>query len=119
MGGNKERLGRHRAHFGVMDDAVHKARRKERIKRSQREFEEEQQGLEDQELGMQFLEKRLEIQLNRALGALEHVYNGTETPEDICYLLSYGDELGPTTIVGKKTIVDFTSPTKKELPDAA
>lgn len=115
MGGYKERVSRRRAGFRKMDEAVKAVLQDERVRRSQREFEEEQ-GLKDQQEGLRFLEERRRFQLDRAL---KHVCAGTATPQDIDYFFRHADELGPTVIVGVGTIVDFTNHTKKELPDAA
>lgn len=102
-------------YFGRIDRAVDYLSRQERIKRSEREFEEEQ-GLIDQEFGMQLLKSRRQMQLNRALKRA--FVEGAATSQDIDYIARQGKvserftilkgiEDSPEVIV---TIVDFTRP---------
>lgn len=101
--------------FGSRDTAVKAALRRERIDRSQRELT-ENLDLDNWQEGLRFLEERRQFQLYRALG---HILENRATPLGIDYFFRHADELGPTATVCRETIVDFTDPAKKELPDAA
>ena len=115
------REGREKA-FGWMDSTVKAASREERIKQSQREFEEEQ-GLEDQRAGLRFLKERSQYQFYRAL---RHVFKeNAATLQEMDYIDRQGNvterftiqegleedpeapEELPKVII---TIVDFTPP---------
>jgi len=103
------REGREKA-FGWMDSTVKAASREERIKQSQREFEEEQ-GLEDQRAGLRFLKERSQYQFYRAL---RHVFKeNAATPQEMDYIDRQGKEMERFTF--PESLKDPEAP--EELPE--